>query len=296
MKATTLNSYLSVFEKWIKPEFEHRGMQSISSGDVNEFKAKLQNAGLQPKTVRNVLNLLNKFFTDGVKDCYLRHSPMEGVDLPSVSRKKKGRALKAGEVSALLDNCEDKKTELIVLTAITTGMRRGELFGLFWEHVNWDDSVIHVRQSLVWKYGKHIRPEKGKLYDFTTPKSETSIRDIPMSPHLKKELRALFLRSKKKGLVFHNGEKPLDPNGFVKRQFASALMAAELGKLRFHDLRHSYGSHKLDQGCNIYDVQRWMGHSSIQVTIDTYGHPVTDRGQEAAAKTDAFLFGLKAAD
>jgi integrase len=226
-------------------------MQSISSGDVNEFKAKFQNAGLQPKTVRNILNLLNRFFRDAVKDCYLRHSPMDGVDLPPVSRKKKGRALKPIEVQALLDNCEDKKTELIVLTAITTGMRRGELFGLFWEHVNWDDNISSVKQSLVWKYRKHIRPEKGELYDFTTPKSETSIRDIPMSPHLKEKLRVLFLHSKKKGLVFHSKGRPLDPNGFAKRQFASAVMISEIGKVRFHDLRHSYGSHKLAAGCNM---------------------------------------------
>jgi integrase len=65
-----------------------------------------------------------------------------------------------------------------------------------------------------------------------------------------------------------------------------------VGPVRFHDLRHTYGSMKIDQGENIYDVQRWMGHSSIQVTIDIYGHPLTDRGQEAAAKTDAVLFGL----
>ena len=96
--------------------------------------------------------------------------------------------------------------------------------------------------------------------------------------------------------MFHKDDRPLDPNGFAKRQFASAVEAAQLGAVRFHDLRHSYGSHKLDQNCNIYDVQRWMGHSSIQVTIDVYGHPVTDRGQEATALTDAFVFGKKAAE
>ena len=66
---------------------------------------------------------------------------------------------------------------------------------------------------------------------------------------------------------------------------------ADIGPVRFHDMRHTYGSMN-DQRENIYDVPRWMGHSSIQMKIDIYGHPITDRGQEAAAKTDAVLFGV----
>ena len=156
-KPSTLNSYMSVFEKHIKPELEHMGVQAISSAEVNAFKAKLQKQGLEQKTVRNILNLLNRFFGDAVKDSYLRHSPMAGVDKPEISRKKKGRALRLEEIQALLGNCEGN-TRLIVLTAILTGMRRGELFGLRWEDVEWQQNVIRVRQALYWKYGKHIRP------------------------------------------------------------------------------------------------------------------------------------------
>ena len=121
-------------------------------------------------------------------------------------------------------------------------------------------------------------------------------RDVPLSPALKLELQKFYLRATDKdGLIFQTANgTPMDPNNVAPRPAATFTLAVELaavGPVRFHDLRHSYGSHKLDQGASMYDVMRWMGHSSIDVTIGVYGHPMTDRGQEAAAKTDAFLFG-----
>lgn len=291
IKLSTLNSYLSIFEKHIKPEFEAYGMQAVSSAEINSFKTKLQKQGLARKTVRNILNLLNRFFADAVKDRYVRYSPMEGVDKPEISRKKKGRALRPTEIQGPLANAEPD-ARLIILTAVLTGMRRGELFGLRWEDVDWQQNVVRVRQALYWRYGKHVRPAEGDLFTFITPKSESSIRDIDLSPALKKELRERYLCSKKAGLVFSAPDgRPLDPNGFAKKQFSAAVAAAELGKVRFHDLRHTFGSLKIEQGENVYYIQRQMGHSSIQVTIDIYGHLLETRKPEAAQKTDDVLFG-----
>jgi integrase len=135
--------------------------------------------------------------------------------------------------------------------------------------VDWQHNVINIRQALYWKFGKHIRPKEGELFVFIPPKSETSIREIDMSPALKKELRQRYLTSQKTGLIFPAADgKPHDPNGFVRREFSEAVKGAGLGKVRFHDLRHTFGSLKIEQGENIYYVQRQMGHSSIQVTIE----------------------------
>lgn len=77
--------------------------------------------------------------------------------------------------------------------------------------------------------------------------------------------------------------------------FNAAVRAAKIGKVRFHDLRHTYGSVLRKQKTDYYDIKRWMGHSSIQVTIDIYGQPLNDHGQEAAVKADAFLLGERVA-
>ena len=94
---------------------------------------------------------------------------------------------------------------------------------------------------------------------------------------------------------------PMDPGNFVKRNFAAILDKAEeqrekngleaIGKVRWHDLRHTFGSLKIDQGEDLLYVSRQMGHSSIQVTADIYAHQIRERRPEAAAKTDAVIFG-----
>src|SRR4030095_3066758 len=205
------------------PEFKNMGMQAISAAEINTFRAKLLKKRLSKKTVRNILNLLSKIFADAVDDQYLRHLPV--IKKPVVPRKRKGRALQPAEIQGLLANAETDETRLIILTAVLTGMRRAELFGLRWEDVDFKNDVLHVRQALYWRYGKHIRPAEGELFTFETPKSEASMREIDLSPTLKAELRQRYLTSRKSGLVFQTADgRPMDPNGFQKKEFTNAVI------------------------------------------------------------------------
>jgi len=112
------------------------------------------------------------------------------------------------------------------------------------------------------------------------------------SPRLKKELREHYLKSEKTGLVFRTERgTPICASNSYARNFKPAARALELPDLRWHDLRHTFGSLKLEQGANINYVQRQMGHSSIQVTVDIYGHLLENRKPEEAAKTDELVFG-----
>jgi integrase len=282
----------------------------------------LQTPDFSPSTVRNVLKLLGRIFANARKEGYLRVSPMLDVEATKVEKTTKGRALKPEEVQKVLAPCDDT-LRMIVLTALLGGLRRAEVFALHWKddskeprsYVDLKENVIRVRKALFWLHGKHQNRKEGEPhFTYTTPKSKASVRDVPLSPMLKRELQEYYLRSTdKNGLIFQSGNgTPLDPNNVCRWKpakkesrkkaivrtgpvstFTAAVEKAAIGPVRFHDLRHTFGSVKLDQGTNIYDIQRWMGHSSIQVTIDIYGHPVTDRGQEEAVKSDAFLFGKK---
>jgi len=137
---------------------------------------------------------------------------------------------------------------------------------------------------------------------YIAPESAKSAREIDLSPALCKELLELYMRSDKNGLVFHTSKgTPYRPDNITMRSFQKVLKDAEkdrakeklpaIGWLRWHDLRHTFGSIKIEQGENIYYVQRQMGHSSIQGTIDIYGHQLEARKPDAAAKTDALVFG-----
>ena len=116
-----------------------------------------------------------------------------------------------------------------------------------------------------------------------------------MSPKLRTILREHWLRCPKNnehGLVFTSAlGKPIEPDNFYKRRFLSAVRAAGIGHVRLHDLRHTFGSLKIEQGENLKYVQQQMGHSSISVTVDVYGHLLKTRNPQAAARTDKMIFG-----
>lgn len=290
-KPSTYNGYCSIVDCHLLPEFGDLQMTAITAKEINTFKARLLK-GRSGRTAKNVLILLNKIFSKAIAESYLQFSPMTGVDRPKVSKEKMGRALKPEEINVILKKC-DPETRLMVLTGTLTGMRRGEQFGLDWENVDLENSLIKIRRSLYWRFGKNHQRRPGEpSWTFVVPKSKYSVRDIDLSPELRRELLEHYMRSSKKGLVFHTSKgTPLSPDNVVGRGFADAIKAAEVGKVRWHDLRHSFGSLKLEQGESIYYVQRQMGHSSIQVTVDLYGHLLKDRNPEAAKKTDALIFG-----
>ena len=83
----------------------------------------------------------------------------------------------------------------------------------------------------------------------------------------------------------------MDPDNFVKQRFLPAVQEAGLGKVRFHDLRHTFESLKIQQGENLKYVQTQMGHASIEVALDVYTHLLKDSNPEAAAKTDELIYG-----
>src|SRR5262249_14765581 len=162
------------------------------------------------------------------------------------SKQKIGRALKPTEIQALLASCKTDQDRLIVLAAITTGMRRGELFGLRWEDIDFDNNVINVSQAIFWRYGKYQAKEQDEpQYTFVTPKSATSIREIDLSPKLKQELRKLYddqsdtkvtaddiVTVPPTGLVFVTEDgSPIEPDRFAKHQFATAVKRAKIGKV-----------------------------------------------------------------
>jgi integrase len=233
-------------------------------------------------------------FDTAVEWDYLRVSPFyqrTKVSLPKLSHEQKGRGLTPEEVKKLLDAAYDLGYTMIA-TAVFTGMRLSELLALRWEDVDLDKNQVHVRRSLARRRKKF----GGTGFEFVVPKSEKSIRRIDLSPRLKKILLEHKLSSGAKpgglGLVFCNSVgNPVDRARFMKDFFYPTWGAAGIGYLRFHDLRHTYGSLKIHQGENLKYVQLQMGHASIKVTLDVYGHLLQDTNPQAAAKTDELVFG-----
>lgn len=193
----------------------------------------------------------------------------------------RGRFLEQCEADVEEKRDANPELKLIILIGLLAGLRRGEIFALDWESIDTKNDLIHVSRNLFWRYGKHHDlKEDEPSFVIHTPKSETSSRDVDLSQELKKELLAYKLKCKNKDgkdLIFRSREgTPLDPNNIYSRWFKPAVdravkkakkerdegAAKALTGLHLHDLRHSFGSMKIDQGEDVVYVSAQMGHAS----------------------------------
>ncbi len=275
-KPSTLRSYQDIIKNHLTPVFGDYLLTDISTAMLQRYVAKRLDC-VKPKTVINELVPLKKMLKHAVTWDYLKVNPADYVEKPRVE-KEEMEILSPAEINKFLD-CVTPKYKPFFLTAVLTGMRRGELLGLQWGDIDWNHSQIHVRRSLWQK-------------KFVTPKSKASVRRIDMSPTLALELKKHKLSSPPSDTdsVFCNPEgRPLNPDSLVKRQFLPALRRAKIRRIRFHDLRHSNVALRTEQGQNIKYIQNQLGHASIQTTLDRYGHLINDVNSEQAKKLDTIL-------
>ena len=193
-------------------------------------------------------------------------------------------ALTREEVQKLLEAAEKHGygTYAVILAAVRTGLRMGELFGLQWGDLDYNSRFIEVRRNIT----------RGRI---ETPKSG-QLRRVDMSLQLAVALKELSRRRKAEYLqkgeplpewVFMNSDgTPLEQHNFRNRIYLGLLNKAELRHIRFHDLRHTFASLLLQQGESLTYVKEQMGHHSIQVTVDIYGHLIPGSNKQAVDRLD----------
>ena len=219
---------------------------------------------VSPKTVSTEIGLIKEMFRYAHEFGYVKADPAKYVKRPTMSQHEI-EILNPEETAKFMENTPGR-FRLAFLTCVLTGMRAGELWALRWSDIDFNLLQIHVRQSL-WRG------------EFQPPKSRSSFRSIDIPEQLAHELKKWKLLSPPNGfdLVFPNTEgKPMAHDNVVRRVFEPALKKAGLRKVCFHSLRHTNASMRIAAGQNIKYVQKQLGHSSIKITLDTYGHLFND--------------------
>ena len=172
------------------------------------------------------------------------------------------------------------------MLAVTTGLRQGELLGLKWEDVDFQDGVVRVRRTLARHKTRLILGE---------PKTKRSRRTVQLTQAAVQALEGHFARQtaqrnllgelyEHQGLVFATQRGTLvNPSNLRKRSFEPLLEKAGLPAIRFHDLRHTCATLLLSRNVNPKIVSEMLGHATIAITLDTYSH-VLPNMQEGAAR------------
>ena len=302
LERTTITAYRQHVDLHIVPILGALRLTQLTVPLIRGFEDRLRQDGRSPAMVRKARRSLGALLADAqerglvgqnvVRSLYTRRRSRRtesngklkvGVDIPSPD-----------EIRAIIAHLSGRWRPLL-LTAIFTGLRASELRGLRWEDVDFKRGELHVRQRAD-RYGKIGRP-----------KSAAGERTVPLPPMVLSVLREhrLACANGELGLTFPNSKGSIDHrNSIVERGFHPAQVAAGVvtadGRAKYgglHSLRHFYASwcinRRADGGLELplKVVQTRLGHASIQMTADTYGHlfPRGDDGAELAAAEKAFL-------
>ena len=294
-KSSTHRSYEQLLRLHVIPRFGKKRLNEITRDAVKQFASDLSRqriivnkntAAKKPRFSRNslrlILSALRSVLNAAIEDGLIQANPAAKVGRFANSEKpaNKASALTRLEAQRFLEAVRELYPDWypFFLTALRAGLRRGELIALKWGDIQFgssesaSDRYIFVQQNWV-------------LNEFTSPKSRKA-RRVDLSRQLRRVLFSLYeqrlAEAKADGrtsiaddLVFPSkAGTPQKPDNIAVRYMQPALTKAGLRKFRLHDLRHTFGSLLIQDGASLAYVKEQMGHSSIQITVDTYGHLV----------------------
>ncbi len=270
-KPSTLQGYRSALNAHLLPAFGSMAVEDLTTEVIERWLAGLEGS----VRLRNKLLIqLHGILRRARKVYGLRQNAAAEVEKFPQRRSGDIDVFSPEEVWALVRAAASEQDAAIYLTAAFTGMRMGELLALCWRDVDFGGSVVRVRAS----YAAGV---------LTTPKSG-KVRAVPMAPDVASALAASGKRPDWVGdddLVFVGETGGHLDGSALRRRYKSALAAASLRPLRFHDLRHTFGTRMIAEA-DIRRVQEWMGHADVQTTM-RYLHYVP-RKEDAALVARAF--------
>jgi integrase len=255
------------------PRLGERPLNGLGVDDILSLIIDLRRQGYSGTTIAAILTPLSRLFAHAVRRGLIEVNPVSKLDRserPRVSRQERP-VLNPAEIGRLLQAAAPHYRTLLA-TAILSGLRQGELLGLHWRDVDFDNELIRVRTAL-----------SRKRRD-VPPKTARAVRDVILMPALAEALRQHRMETRfdqPDDYVFTTrAGTPHHAPHIGQRALKPALEKAGLQPVRWHDLRHTFASLLIAGGANITFVSRQLGHTSSQITLGVYAHLLDREEQE----------------
>jgi integrase len=290
IKDSTYDSYFRIVHNQILPALGGTPMHRLTTQQIQLFLSDLHGRGLSDSTIRNVFRYLCGVVRAAVKSGALAQDICEDVTLPKL-KGKAVRALSRAEQQRLertaLSDLQENGQGIEVMLALYTGMRVGEICALRWEDIDFENDVIHVNHTLQ-RLNLHGKGEKTAV-KMGSPKSDSSLRKIPMSAQLSR-----LLENQRRivgGEYVVPGRRAFTEPRVVQYRFERLLERANLPHVGFHALRHSFATRCMELNVDVATISKLLGHSSAKLTLDIYTDSLLEQRRAAVHKLD----GLAAA-
>lgn len=277
IKTGTYSGYRRNLEKHIYPFLMDIMITEITSEDIQAMVNTLRPT-MAPTTLHGVCRLLKSILNSAYEKGIITQNPFQNIWLPKINRKTP-RVLTYQEQEKL-EQQVIKTGELEYLLCLYTGLRVGELCALRWRDIDLENAVLHVRHS-VQRIPVSVEKKKTLLI-MGSPKSESSLRDIPIPSFISK----VFEQKKNEEGVFENdfvfrGRK----NGYrdprtMQQRITSICSGMEIEGVHMHTLRHTFATRCLEKDIGYEVLCEFLGHSSPKVTLSHYAHCTLETKRE----------------
>jgi integrase len=274
-KPSAWRGYEQALRLHVLPSLGTHKLARITTADLQALVERWQVAGMSPSTIRNALMPLRGIFRRACARDGLPINPTRGLELPAV-RGSRDRIVSPAEAAMLLRALPENDRALWA-TAMYAGLRLGELRALRHERVDLKAGLIRVEASWDAREG------------LIAPKSRAGTRTVPIPSVLSAHLARDRLAHGASGLFFgRTPERPFQPTSVMNRA-RRAWKAAGLEPVTLHECRHTFASLMIAAGVNAKALSTYMGHATISITLDRYGHLMPGNEAEAAGLLDAYL-------
>lgn len=301
LRPTTWDNYGRWINNHIKPELGGILLSELQPSQIQKFynkklKEKKLNGRpgtLSPRSVRYMHVIINQCLEQALREGKIYRNPAKATRPPK-QEKKEAAFLTEKQIKELLKNISTDRWFAAFFTALGTGLRLGELCALKWKNVDLEKRLIHVKESVARVKNEDKAGSKTKLI-FQPPKTAKGKRVVPIPEEVAIELKKWKARQaqeelrikisglyKNDGFVFTWEDGRMVEPGTLSKHFLKLMRANGIEGISFHNLRHSYASLLLKAGEHPKVVQELLGHSTIQVTMDTYSHVDPEIKEKAA--------------
>lgn len=299
VKQSTFVSYSTYINKHISPEIGKIKLVDLRVDMLQKFfNDKAENGrldgqgGLSEKTLRNLYTMLSTALKQAYENSLINKNLAELVKLPKIV-KKEMRVLSLSEQKELIAalRSSQERYKVGILICLTTGIRIGELCGLQWRDINELSNVMSIRRTV--NRLPTIDKIKGKTeIVIDTPKSDKSIRDIPLPSFLIEELDSYKkLRKMEKAaaaeiydnrgfIICNEIGAPIEPRT-MQDVFKRILTAAGIEGANFHALRHTFATRAVESGVDIKTLSELLGHADVSTTLNKYAHSLDEQKRKA---------------
>lgn len=292
LRESTYDGYMRDIKNHIKPYLGSKMITQIKHTDVQKFVNKLKKEGrikedavmgqaLSSATVRGIHGLLHEAMDSAMLEGLIPSNPCEDTVLPRIDRKEK-TIVGIEQMQKLIELLrEDGQWHDFFFTDFLTGMRRGEICGLRWEDFDNNEGKLKIQRTVSYIHGKPV---------VSPPKTEEGNRTVCLPNTL-----WWILSDRQEHTVSEwifcdplKPENPVRPSSAYNR-LRKLLKQAELERMRFHDLRHSFASVTANIGVAPQILSGIVGHTKASFTLDTYAHVTTEMQKNASKIVDNFL-------